>query len=176
MDFRFCKMGANRTYTICGASDYLSPEQILQRGHGQAVDFWALGVLLYEISTGTHPFSAASEVATYAKISSFGMKTFPHLEFPSDLAPEVVSIINKLVIPNPEARLGASEDGISSLKNQSLFLHINWDNFATNISPLMNMAKLESETIMSEGVKQDILESFSIPFGGDRIDEIEEEL
>jgi len=174
MDFRFCKMGVNRTYTICGASDYLSPEQISQRGHGQAVDFWALGVLLYELSTGAHPFSAASEVATYAKISSFGMKTFPHLEFPSDLAPEVVSIINKLVIPNPEARLGASADGISSLKNQSLFLHINWDNFETNISPIVNMAKVESETIMSEGVKQDILKSFSLPFDGDKIDDIEE--
>lgn len=176
MDYRFCKMGVNRTFTICGASEYLAPEQILQKGHGQSVDFWALGVLLYELATGTHPFAAATEVATYAKISSFGMKTFPHLEFPSDLAPEVVSIINKLVIPNPEARLGSSSDGITSLKNQALFLHMNWDEFYNNISPLVNLAKSESETIMSEGVKDDILQSFSIPFDGDIIEEIEEEL
>jgi serine/threonine protein phosphatase PrpC/CRP-like cAMP-binding protein len=176
MDYRFCKMGVNRTFTMCGASEYLSPEQILQKGHGQSVDFWALGVLLYELSTGTHPFAATTEVATYAKISSFGMKTFPHLEFPSDLAPEVVSIINKLVIPNPEARLGASTDGITSLKNQALFLHINWNEFNNNISPLANLAKSESETIMSEGVKNDILQSFSIPFDGDKMEEIEEEL
>ena len=173
MDYRFCKMGVNRTFTICGASEYLSPEQILQKGHGQSVDFWALGVLLYELSTGSHPFAAATEVATYAKISSFGMKTFPHLEFPSDLAPEVVSIINKLVIPNPEARLGASSDGITSLKNQSLFLHVNWDEFSNNISPLANLAKGESETIMAEEVKNDILHSFSLSFEGDKIEDID---
>jgi serine/threonine protein kinase len=176
MDYRFCKMGANRTFTICGASEYLSPEQILQKGHGQSVDFWALGVLLYELSTGSHPFAAATEVATYAKISSFGMKTFPHLEFPSDLAPEVVSIINKLVIPNPEARLGASSDGITSLKNQSLFLHVNWDEFSNNISPLANLAKGESETIMAEELKVDILHSFSLPYEGDKIEDIDIEI
>jgi hypothetical protein len=56
--------------------------------------------------------------------------------------------------------LGASSDGITSLKNQSLFLHVNWDEFSNNISPLANLAKGESETRMSEEVKNDILHSF----------------
>lgn len=59
MDYKVCKIGGvgSRSFTICGASDYLAPEQISQRGHGAPVDLWALGVLLFELATGNHTIS-----------------------------------------------------------------------------------------------------------------------
>jgi serine/threonine protein kinase len=53
VDFGLAKiLGENKSYTLCGTPDYLAPEMILNEGHTLAVDFWALGVLLYEMVSG----------------------------------------------------------------------------------------------------------------------------
>lgn len=81
LDYRVCKPGGvgAKNFTICGAADYMAPEQISQRGHGAAVDLWAIGIVLYELMTGTHPFSSNSELSTYSKISSYGSPAFPEV-------------------------------------------------------------------------------------------------
>ena len=62
--FRVSKVGkvGGKTYTITGASEYLAPEQIGRQGHSASVDLWSLGVVLYELTTGVHPFAADTEV------------------------------------------------------------------------------------------------------------------
>lgn len=55
-DFGFAKIIDTRTYTLCGTPDYLAPEIILNKGHGKAVDWWAMGVLIYEMLAGYPPF------------------------------------------------------------------------------------------------------------------------
>ena len=57
-DFGFAKhvQPASWTWTLCGTPEYLAPEIILNKGHGKAVDWWALGILLYEMLVGYPPF------------------------------------------------------------------------------------------------------------------------
>ena len=61
IDFGFAKtlVGSAKTYTLCGTPEYLAPELVLGRGHNRAVDYWALGILVYEMQAGFSPFSDA---------------------------------------------------------------------------------------------------------------------
>ena len=51
-DFGFAKYCDNRTYTLCGTPEYLAPEILLNKGHGKPVDWWCLGILIYEMLAG----------------------------------------------------------------------------------------------------------------------------
>jgi serine/threonine protein kinase len=172
MDFRVCKVGivgsSDRAFTICGASDYLAPEQISQTGHSYPVDLWGLGVLLYEIAIGSHPFSSSSEVATYSKISSFGSKAFPVLKFPDNTSSDLKSLINQLLLPTPEARIGAGTNGFHLLKKHPYFkaFHSEWERIANGTfpSPLILLATEERNGILQEGVEAGVFESFAAPY------------
>ena len=61
IDFGFAKtlVGNTKTYTLCGTPEYLAPELVLGRGHNRAVDYWAYGILVYEMQAGFSPFSDA---------------------------------------------------------------------------------------------------------------------
>lgn len=56
IDFGFAKTVRKRTYTICGTPEYIAPEILLNEGHGCPVDWWTLGILIYEMHAGFPPF------------------------------------------------------------------------------------------------------------------------
>lgn len=113
-----------------GRADYLSPEQVSGQGHSLPVDFWALGVLLYEMLTGSGPWitgdpNADSEVAIYNRISSHqpgGVPLPKDLGFSDDLA----QLLNDLLAPNPVKRLGCRGAGAEEIKTYKWFSGFNW--------------------------------------------------
>ena len=64
-----------KTYTLCGAPESCAPEMLCAKGYSQPIDWWALGVLLYELSVGHSPFYSENEMDTYARVLNLDLKT-----------------------------------------------------------------------------------------------------
>ena len=67
-DFGFAKVVPNKTFTLCGTPDYLAPEIVTGQGHGKGVDWWTLGILIYEMLASFPPFFDDEPMMTYRKI------------------------------------------------------------------------------------------------------------
>jgi CRP-like cAMP-binding protein len=86
VDFGFAKVITGKSFTLCGTPEYLAPELVLARGHNKAVDYWAFGILLYEMEAGYSPFSdpQGMDQVVICKNIVNGRLTFPRT-FNNDL-------------------------------------------------------------------------------------------
>ena len=89
--------------TYCGTLDYLAPEMINQQGHSTNLDLWNLGVLLFELLTGSAPFQASNQAAMFEKILKV------RITFPKNFPPLAKDLILKLLKANPDERIPLSE-------------------------------------------------------------------
>ncbi len=68
-DFGFAKKIVDRSFTLCGTPEYLAPEVIMSCGHNHGVDWWSLGVLIFEMLAGYPPFYDTNTYEIYRKIT-----------------------------------------------------------------------------------------------------------
>jgi serine/threonine protein kinase len=113
------------TTTFCGTTEYLAPEILLdEQGYGKIVDFWSLGVLLFEMCCGWSPFYAEDTQQMYKNIC------FGKIRFPKGVIGEEGKLFVKgLLNRNPKNRLGANRDA-AELKEHIFFQNIDWDALA----------------------------------------------
>ena len=116
VDFGLAKqLLSGKTWTLCGTPDYLAPEIILNEGHDLAVDYWALGVLIYEMVVGAPPFYAEDPMEVYEKILS-GNPAMPTF-FTRNLA----DLIKKLLRSQQAKRLGNTRGGTAAVVKHKWF-------------------------------------------------------
>eukprot|EP00878_Enallax_costatus_P013880 GHUV01014515.1.p1 GENE.GHUV01014515.1~~GHUV01014515.1.p1 ORF type:complete len:400 (+),score=6.70 GHUV01014515.1:1-1200(+) len=127
VDFRFAKRSEGRTYTLCGVPEYLAPEVMCGTGHDESADWWAVGVLVYQLITGGTPFAQLGddELRIYRRICRCSWN-WPATPAGHDISADARDLVAQLLRREPEKRLGMGKGGVARLRNHPWFRAINW--------------------------------------------------
>jgi len=122
-DFGFAKVVPKKTYTLCGTPDYLAPEIVTGQGHGKGVDWWCLGVLIYELLSSFPPFFDDEPMGTYRKIIQGKFK------FPKYFSVDARDIIARLLRTKPTKRLAVLKGGADNIRKHIWYSQVKfqWD-------------------------------------------------
>ncbi|ETW00626.1 AGC/PKG protein kinase, variant [Aphanomyces invadans] len=146
-----------RSYTLCGTQEYLAPEFVLNTGHDLAVDYWAFGILIYEMFLGYTPFETPDgDIAKLFKNIAFVRTGANCVQFPHDCTadfPVACSFIESLLHGDPTKRLGMGQNGSHEIRNHPWFHDLDWDKLRDQQLPVPYVPQLNGryDTSLFEG-------------------------
>lgn len=121
-DFGLAKAGIQHPYegatSMCGTPEYMAPEVLAQLGHGFCVDYWGLGMIVYEMMTGLPPWYTTDRQQLFRRLKS------APLDIPSYFSPASADFVNALLERNPRRRLGVT--GIRVAMEHDYFKSVSW--------------------------------------------------
>ncbi|KAF2821439.1 camp-dependent protein kinase A [Ophiobolus disseminans] len=121
-DFGFAKEVPDITWTLCGTPDYLAPEVVASKGYNKSVDWWSLGILIFEMLCGFTPFwDGGSPMKIYENILKSRVKYPPYIH------PDAHDLLQKLITPDLTKRLGNLHGGSKDVMNHPWFAEVTWD-------------------------------------------------
>lgn len=119
-DFGFAKKIEFKTYTLCGTPEYIAPEVLLNKGHGKGVDWWTLGILIFEMLVGEPPFIDEDPMGIYQQILS------GKISFTRGFDKSAKSLTKKLLTADLTKRYGCLKGGASDIKRAKWFTDLDW--------------------------------------------------
>lgn len=131
-DYGLCKEDmwhGKTTGTFCGTPEFMAPEILLEQRYGRAVDWWAFGVLIYELLLGQSPFKGDDEDEIFDAI----LEDEPL--YPIQMPRDSVSILQSLLTRNPAQRLGSGNDDAEEIKRHPFFRNVDWNKMLNKSIP-----------------------------------------
>lgn len=138
---------ATRTYTLLGTNFYIAPEMIIGKGYSFPIDFWALGICLYELVCGDVPFGSQEE-EPYNIYQSIVMDKLAFPSFFKDKSTK--DLIKALLIKTPEKRMGKT---FGEIKGHAFFNDFQWDELMLRKLQPPIVPKNEKLTLKNEEIQ-----------------------
>jgi classical protein kinase C len=142
-DYGLCKEDmwyGSTTSTFCGTPEFMAPEILLDKKYGRAVDWWAFGVLIYQMLLQQSPFRGEDEDEIYDAILA------DEPLYPIHMPRDSVSILQKLLTREPEARLGSGPTDAQEIMSHAFFRNVDWDDIYHKRVPAPFIPTLKSRT------------------------------
>ncbi|CAH0753270.1 unnamed protein product [Bemisia tabaci] len=154
-DYGMCKEGigpGDTTSTFCGTPNYIAPEILRGEDYSFSVDWWALGILLYEMMVGRSPFDvsgAADNPEQNTEDYLFQVILEQNIRIPRSLSVKARSALRGFLQKNPAERLGCLPDGFKDIESHAFFRNIDWIMLYDKQIPTPYQPELDSELDLS---------------------------